>query len=125
VAVGIAVRLTHRPRRDPVKGPEENMRKRTIRSGAFFLAAALCFPADRASAQAPYFQNKTIKVVRGGLRGAPVDVIRGEVTGLPIPATAEIAIEGEVPPPKEHRCTWKDPSASGPATTLTARPMGR
>ena len=38
----------------------------------------------------------------GGLRGAPVDVIRGDVTGLPIPATAEIAIEGEVPPPKEQ-----------------------
>ena len=38
----------------------------------------------------------------GGLRGAPVDVIRGDVTGLPIPATAEIAIEGEVPPPQEQ-----------------------
>ena len=38
----------------------------------------------------------------GGLRGAPIDVIRGEVTGLPIPATAEIAIEGEVPPPQEQ-----------------------
>ena len=38
----------------------------------------------------------------GGLRGSPVDVIRGDVTGLPIPATAEIAIEGEVPPPTEQ-----------------------
>ena len=38
----------------------------------------------------------------GGLRGAPIDVIRGEYTGLPIPATAEIAIEGEVPPPQEQ-----------------------
>src|SRR5213594_2537766 len=38
----------------------------------------------------------------GGLRGAPVDVVRGDVSGLPIPATAEIAIEGEVPPPKEQ-----------------------
>jgi UbiD family decarboxylase len=38
----------------------------------------------------------------GGLRGAPIDVIRGELTGLPIPATAEIAIEGEVPPPQEQ-----------------------
>ena len=38
----------------------------------------------------------------GGLRGAPVEVIRGDITGLPIPATAEIAIEGEVPPPKEQ-----------------------
>ena len=39
----------------------------------------------------------------GGLRGAPVEVIKGEVTGLPIPATAEIAIEGEAPPPSEEK----------------------
>ena len=32
----------------------------------------------------------------GGIKGAPIDVIRGEFTGLPIPAAAEIAIEGEV-----------------------------
>jgi 4-hydroxy-3-polyprenylbenzoate decarboxylase len=32
----------------------------------------------------------------GAVRGAPVDVIRGPVTGLPIPAHAEIAIEGFV-----------------------------
>lgn len=38
----------------------------------------------------------------GGLRQAPVDVVRGEYTGLPISATAEIAIEGEVPPPGEE-----------------------
>jgi UbiD family decarboxylase len=38
----------------------------------------------------------------GGLRGAPVEVLRGEITGLPIPAHAEIAIEGEVPPPSEE-----------------------
>jgi 4-hydroxy-3-polyprenylbenzoate decarboxylase len=30
----------------------------------------------------------------GGIRGAPVEVILGKLTGLPIPATAEIAIEG-------------------------------
>ena len=30
----------------------------------------------------------------GGLKGEPVDVIRGPVTGLPIPANAEIVIEG-------------------------------
>jgi 4-hydroxy-3-polyprenylbenzoate decarboxylase len=34
----------------------------------------------------------------GGIQGAPVQVIRGEFTGLPIPATAEIAIEGEIMP---------------------------
>jgi UbiD family decarboxylase len=30
----------------------------------------------------------------GGLRGAPIGVIDGSVTGLPIPAAAEIAVEG-------------------------------
>ncbi|MFI5268020.1 MAG: UbiD family decarboxylase domain-containing protein, partial [Chloroflexota bacterium] len=30
----------------------------------------------------------------GGVRGRPIDVIEGEVTGLPIPANAEIALEG-------------------------------
>ncbi len=39
----------------------------------------------------------------GYLRGEPVRVIRGKYTGLPIPATAEIAIEGEAPPPSEER----------------------
>jgi 4-hydroxy-3-polyprenylbenzoate decarboxylase len=38
----------------------------------------------------------------GGLRGRPVAVIPGPLTGLPIPAEAEIAIEGEVPPPDEQ-----------------------
>ncbi|MCH8266633.1 MAG: UbiD family decarboxylase, partial [Acidobacteria bacterium] len=35
----------------------------------------------------------------GGLRERPVEVLKGPITGLPIPAHAEIAIEGEVPPP--------------------------
>ena len=38
----------------------------------------------------------------GHVRGAPVEVVREEVTGLPIPATAEIVIAGEVPPPEEE-----------------------
>jgi 4-hydroxy-3-polyprenylbenzoate decarboxylase len=36
----------------------------------------------------------------GGVMGHPVDILRGPVTGLPIPAHAEIAIEGEIPPPE-------------------------
>jgi UbiD family decarboxylase len=36
----------------------------------------------------------------GWLRNKPIEVTKGEVTGLPIPATAEIVIEGEVPPPE-------------------------
>ena len=38
----------------------------------------------------------------GGLLGHPLDVVEGPVTGLPIPAHAEIAIEGEIPPPSEE-----------------------
>jgi 4-hydroxy-3-polyprenylbenzoate decarboxylase len=36
----------------------------------------------------------------GWLKGQPEEVFPGEFTGLPIPATAEIAIEGEIPPDK-------------------------
>lgn len=39
----------------------------------------------------------------GAVRGAPVETIRGEVTGLPIPAHAEIAIEGWVHPTDRRR----------------------
>ena len=36
----------------------------------------------------------------GAVRGRPVDVIRGPVTGLPFPANAEVVIEGYVEPGK-------------------------
>src|SRR5207247_1983982 len=39
--------------------------------------------------------------VAGGLKGEAIEVIRGPITGLPIPAHAEIAIEGVIPPPSE------------------------
>jgi UbiD family decarboxylase len=35
----------------------------------------------------------------GGVKGTPIEVTQGELTGLPIPATAEIVVEGEIPPP--------------------------
>jgi UbiD family decarboxylase len=38
----------------------------------------------------------------GALRGAPVEVIRAPLTGLPVPATSEIVLEGEIPPPEEE-----------------------
>ena len=38
----------------------------------------------------------------GGIMGRPLHIIRGPLTGLPIPAGAEIAVEGEVPPPSEE-----------------------
>ncbi|MBI2959083.1 MAG: UbiD family decarboxylase [Betaproteobacteria bacterium] len=36
----------------------------------------------------------------GGLRNRPVEVVRGETVDLPIPAEAEIVLEGEMPPPQ-------------------------
>src|SRR5713226_743006 len=38
--------------------------------------------------------------VAGGILGAPVEVVKGPFTGLPIPARAEIALEGVVYPDK-------------------------
>lgn len=35
----------------------------------------------------------------GHLQKAPVQVVKGEMTGLPIPCSAEIVLEGEIPPP--------------------------
>ena len=40
--------------------------------------------------------------VAGARLGKPIEVIEGEVTGLPIPASAEIALEGFMPPPSEE-----------------------
>ncbi|MBI4293980.1 MAG: UbiD family decarboxylase [Betaproteobacteria bacterium] len=36
----------------------------------------------------------------GGLRGKAVEVVKGETVDLPIPATAEIVLEGEMPSPE-------------------------
>ncbi len=38
--------------------------------------------------------------IAGGLAGSPIKVIKGQYTDLPIPFDAEIAIEGECPPPE-------------------------
>ena len=38
----------------------------------------------------------------GGLRGKPIKMVRGKVTGLPFPANAEIVLEGFVPPDRTH-----------------------
>lgn len=67
----------------------------------------------------------------GGLRGRPIEVIRGPITGLPIPARAEIAIEGEVPPPSvEARDEgpfgeWTGYYAGGTIGTGEAQPVIR
>lgn len=38
----------------------------------------------------------------GALRGAPLELFKLPLTGLPVPATSEIVIEGEMPPPEEE-----------------------
>ena len=40
--------------------------------------------------------------VAGGIRGAPVKLVAAPHTGLPVPATAELVIEGEIPPDETH-----------------------
>lgn len=39
----------------------------------------------------------------GGLAGTGVKVVSGKLTGLPIPATSEFSIEGEIPPPEKEK----------------------
>lgn len=39
----------------------------------------------------------------GGVRGEPIEVIEGEITGLPIPAHAEIALEGFITTDEFHK----------------------
>jgi UbiD family decarboxylase len=53
-----------------------------------------------ASSEVPYGVSE-YEVV-GGVRGKPVEVINGPVTGLPIPANAEIVLEGFVEPGNER-----------------------
>lgn len=38
----------------------------------------------------------------GGLVGRPMEVVQGELTGLPLPASAEMVLEGYAPPPSEE-----------------------
>lgn len=38
----------------------------------------------------------------GWLKGEPIEVVKGPYTGLPIPASAEIVLEGEMPPPEKE-----------------------
>jgi len=49
-----------------------------------------------------------IKEAAGHIKGRPIEVTKGPITGLPIPATAEVAIEGFSPPP------WADSRPEGP-----------
>ena len=40
--------------------------------------------------------------VAGGIRGESVKLVTAPLTGLPVPATSELVIEGEIPPDETH-----------------------
>lgn len=49
----------------------------------------------------------------GFMRGAPYEVLKGPLTGIPFPATAEVVLEGEVPPPSQEPKRLEGPWAEG------------
>ena len=51
--------------------------------------------------------------IAGALRGEPIDVVISDLTGLPIPATAEIVLEGEIDPNPE---SWRPEGPFGEYT---------
>jgi UbiD family decarboxylase len=59
-------------------------------------------PDTYAAACAPLGWGEPELAFAGGIRGAPIDVIVEPRTGLPIPASAEIAAIGHVPPPERE-----------------------
>jgi len=52
--------------------------------------------------------------VAGWLQGAPVEVVDSPIHGLPIPASAEIVIEGEIPPLPEEELPKEGPFGEWP-----------
>jgi UbiD family decarboxylase len=50
----------------------------------------------------------------GWLQGHPVPVVRGAVTGLPIPANGELVLEGEMPPLKDEELPREGPFGEWP-----------
>jgi UbiD family decarboxylase len=61
----------------------------------------------------------------GGVRGEPIEVVRGKHTGLPFPANAEIVIEGWIDPVERHDegpyGEWMGYYASGEGQTPVIR----
>ena len=55
-------------------------------------------PSVFLSSQMPFPPQVSEYEVAGWLQGFPVAVVRGAVTGLPIPANGEVVLEGDIPP---------------------------
>ena len=50
------------------------------------------------SSQMPLSPDTSEYEFAGWIQGAPIPVVRGAVTGLPLPANGEVVLEGEIPP---------------------------
>lgn len=50
----------------------------------------------------------------GWMQGSPIPVVRGAVTGLPIPANGEIVLEGEIPPLRPEELPKEGPFGEWP-----------
>ena len=53
-------------------------------------------------AASTYGHHVSEYAIAGGRIGRPIELVQGEVTGLPIPADAELVFEGFMPPPEEE-----------------------
>jgi len=58
-----------------------------------------CDPATWTSGYSATPAGSSEFAYAGALHGEPLRVVKGPLTGLPVPAQAEIVVEGEVPPP--------------------------
>jgi len=78
-------------------------------------AITLCQgPAIFLAAQMPLPPDVNEFEFAGYLQGAPVPVVRGAATGLPIPANAEIVLEGEILPMKDEEMPKEGPFGEWP-----------
>ena len=66
-------------------------------------------PSVFLSAQMPLPPDTNEYEFAGFLQGSPVPVVRGAVTSLPIPANAEVVLEGEMPPLKDEEMPREGP----------------
>jgi UbiD family decarboxylase len=71
-------------------------------------------PAVFLAAQMPLPPDVNEYEFAGFLQGAPVPVVRGAVTGLPIPANAEVVLEGEMPPMRDEDMPREGPFGEWP-----------
>ena len=60
----------------------------------------------------------------GGLLGAPIPIVKSKATGLPMPANAELVLEGFAPPP-EKVSRPEGPFGEWPGYYASARSIGR